>query len=66
MLKELLENAIKFTPEEGSIELCVTALPDREAVSIVVADNGIGMSAEQLGVHFPSLCARGPEPGPAF
>ena len=52
VLKDLLENAIKFTPEEGSIELCVTALPDREAVSIVVADNGIGMSAEQLASIF--------------
>ena len=52
VLKELLENAIKFTPEGGSIELRVTALPDEAAVSIVVADNGIGMSEEQLASIF--------------
>jgi two-component system, sensor histidine kinase and response regulator len=52
VLKELLENAIKFTPEGGSIELRVTALPDEAAVSIVVADNGIGMSEDQLASIF--------------
>ncbi len=52
VLKELLENAIKFTPEGGSIALRVTALPEEEAVSIVVADTGIGMSGEQLANIF--------------
>ncbi len=52
VLKELLENAIKFTPEGGSIGLRVTALPEEDAVSIVVADSGIGMSPEQLASIF--------------
>ena len=52
VIKELVDNAIKFTPEGGSIELQVTGLPEQAAVSIVVTDNGIGMSEEQVACIF--------------
>ncbi len=46
VLKILLANAVKFTPEGGCIDLTVTQEDD--AVRMVVADNGIGMSDEQM------------------
>ncbi len=62
VLKELLENAVKFTPNGGSIDLTVTgetvtggtgaAKPATDAVRIVVADTGIGISVEQLSALF--------------
>lgn len=52
VLKTLLGNAVKFTPDAGSIELTVRELPDADAVQIVVADNGIGMREEQVAVLF--------------
>ncbi|MFN8469705.1 MAG: PAS domain S-box protein [Caldilineaceae bacterium] len=65
VLQELLDNAVKFTPNGGTIDLVVTpepttASPDGTspatlhpaAVRIVVADTGIGMDAEQLAAIF--------------
>ncbi|MDR1070673.1 MAG: response regulator [Gracilibacteraceae bacterium] len=50
ILLNLLDNAMKFTPEDGKVSL--TALyenesPDRLEVVFTVADDGIGISAEQ-------------------
>lgn len=42
----LLSNAAKFTPRGGSIT--VTTLVDLTSVTVLVADTGIGMNAEQL------------------
>lgn len=52
ILKVMLNNASKFTPEQGVIELTVTAVPDTDAVGMTVADNGIGMSEEELAGIF--------------
>jgi signal transduction histidine kinase len=62
VLKELLDNAIKFTPHGGRIDLTVTgetvagetviAPSAAAAVRIVVTDTGIGMSDEQLSALF--------------
>lgn len=48
LLKELLDNAIKFTPDEGHIDVTITADSAGEGIAIVVADTGIGMTAEQV------------------
>lgn len=44
----LLSNAFKFTPEGGSVSLCLTA--DSESATVTVKDSGCGMSAE-VGAH---------------
>ncbi|MDL2237098.1 response regulator, partial [Christensenellaceae bacterium OttesenSCG-928-K19] len=50
ILLNLLGNAVKFTPEEGTVSFLVETLedtPDNLRVRFTVKDNGIGMSAEQ-------------------
>ena len=49
VLLRLLQNAITFTPEDGSILLAATPGP-RRTVMITVSDTGIGMSPEEVGV----------------
>jgi signal transduction histidine kinase len=46
VIGNLVNNAAKYTPEGGRIEIRV--LPGAGTVSIVVADNGIGITQEQL------------------
>lgn len=44
--QNLVENALRHTPEAGSVRVSVTEQPD--AVVIAVADSGLGISAEDL------------------
>jgi PAS domain S-box-containing protein len=46
----LLGNAVKFTPEGGTID--VTATPDGDSVGIVVRDTGAGIAADFLPFVF--------------
>ena len=46
ILINLLSNAVKFTPEGGRIS--VTAKPGKKAVTMVIEDNGIGISKSAL------------------
>lgn len=58
VISNLLTNAVKFTPEGGTILLRAMRLPDVEGQSclqISVSDNGIGISAEQQGRLFNSF-----------
>lgn len=50
MVSNLLQNAIKFTPRGGHIE--VAALTFDGVIELSVADDGIGMSAQQLAAAF--------------
>ncbi|MDR0897955.1 MAG: response regulator [Oscillospiraceae bacterium] len=57
VLINLLGNAVKFTPEGGHIQLTVRAAAEngRLQCSVAVADNGIGMSGEQMNHLFQSF-----------
>ena len=50
VLSNLVANALRYTPESGSITL--TARVDAERVIITVADNGAGIAAEDLHYIF--------------
>jgi signal transduction histidine kinase len=47
MIANLLDNAIKYTPAGGSVEVKVDALKN-DAVGVSVTDSGIGISKEDL------------------
>jgi len=47
MLGNLLDNAIKYTPDGGAVAVAVRANPDH-SISIAVKDSGIGISEKDL------------------
>jgi signal transduction histidine kinase len=53
-LKQLLDNAIKFSPEGGTVRVRVCHAKDE--VCVEVADEGIGIPADQLGRIFTPFC----------
>lgn len=57
ILYNLLSNAFKFTPENGSISVCLTLLnkEDGNAVRLQVKDTGVGMPAEHVQHIFDSF-----------
>lgn len=52
ILVNLVSNAIKFTPENGSVEVGVTYDPDAAIVTIDVTDTGIGIPADKQELIF--------------
>lgn len=63
-LTNLLDNAVKYTPENGHIELQAQAIPD--GLQIIVADSGIGIPAdkhEQVFERFVRLDEARSSPG---
>lgn len=50
VMAQLLENALKFTPDGGSVTLKLT--PNTQSISISVQDTGIGISEEHLAEIF--------------
>jgi signal transduction histidine kinase len=60
VLSNLIENAIKYTPDGGSIKLF--ARTDGDLVSIGVADNGRGIPPEDLPVLFDKFHRGRPAP----
>ena len=57
ILNNLLENASKFTPEGGRLEL--RALPQGNDIVLTVSDSGIGMRAEALPAIFDAFAQDG-------
>jgi signal transduction histidine kinase len=47
MLGNLLDNAIKYTPDGGAVAVAVRATPDH-SISIAVKDSGIGIFEKDL------------------
>jgi len=53
VLQNLLENAVKYTPEYGKIELAVKDKKDRLEISI--KDNGVGIPKKTKKNYFPNF-----------
>lgn len=51
IIRNLVSNAIKFTPRGGKVDIAANLLPDR-FIEISVADTGIGMDREMLDKLF--------------
>jgi len=51
-LRELLQNALKFTPEGGHVELEYSANQENKKVYIKIKDDGIGIPADKLDMIF--------------
>jgi signal transduction histidine kinase len=51
IVRELVQNAVKFTPDGGSIALSAQSLPDARLI-LSVQDNGIGIPADQQSKIF--------------
>ncbi len=50
MVSELIQNAIKFTPDHGQIELSLQV--EGDFYVIIVADTGVGIKQEKMGAIF--------------
>ncbi|MDR1106824.1 MAG: response regulator [Treponema sp.] len=58
ILINLLDNAVKFTPEDGSVDFTVRVTEETASsfdVSFIVTDNGIGITEEQQGKLFAAF-----------
>ncbi|MBK8049503.1 MAG: hypothetical protein IPK16_21730 [Anaerolineales bacterium] len=53
IVQQLLDNAVKFTPEDGQIGLEVRKNGDDKTVRLVVWDTGIGLPTEQQRAFQP-------------
>jgi signal transduction histidine kinase len=47
IIRNLVSNAVKFTPVGGNITISATSLPDK-SVSISIKDTGIGMNKKMI------------------
>ncbi len=54
IVTNLIHNAIKFTPENGTVQVEVAAVSDRQ-VRLVVSDSGCGIPSESLPQLFTSF-----------
>jgi signal transduction histidine kinase len=50
VLRNLVSNSIKFTPEEGTIS--VEAVPEEDFIHLSVKDNGVGIPLDKQGKIF--------------
>ena len=54
-IRELVQNALKFTKKDKTVELEVKYTPDEKQVYVIVKDQGIGIPHEKLNLIFESF-----------
>ncbi|HHB93248.1 MAG TPA: response regulator [Thioploca sp.] len=52
ILLNLFTNAIKFTPDGGTVSFTVCGYPEHEAVDLIVSDTGIGIAKKDMELLF--------------
>ncbi len=67
VLNNLIDNAVKYTPDNGRVELSVKIRPEEGSLGIVISDTGYGIAAEDrehvFERHYRGIQARGHIPG---
>lgn len=56
VLRNVLDNAIKFTPEKGSIRISAT---EDQLVTLSIADSGLGIASDKLQILQSSINGKG-------
>jgi PAS domain S-box-containing protein len=51
----ILKNAVKFTPERGSITIRAMASPESGKISLSITDTGIGLTSDEIGHIFDAF-----------
>lgn len=51
VIRNIISNAIKYTPDKGKIEISAVS-SENNSVNIIISDNGIGMTNEQINTLF--------------
>lgn len=54
VIQNILSNAIKFTPTEGAIEICIsnTTYNEQDALKLSITDQGLGVPEDELSYIF--------------
>jgi len=52
VVTNLIDNAIKYSPEGGQIDVALTTQPDAESVQLMVRDHGVGVPLEHRAYIF--------------
>jgi two-component system sensor histidine kinase VicK len=55
VVQNILSNSVKYTPDEGVIDLHLGLTPDRKAVLLVIKDTGFGIPKDQQEQIFTKL-----------
>ncbi len=48
IFNNLIDNALKFTPEKGEVQIELKSAPQKQMMQLVVTDTGGGIAAEEL------------------
>lgn len=51
----VLNNAVKFTPENGKITVATAVVPDQKQCAVTITDSGIGMTQEEIQKVFDAF-----------
>lgn len=66
-LEKIVDNALRYTPENGQVEIAAWQLDDHESLCIAIKDNGVGISHSHLSRIFERFYRQNtPHQAPGF